>query len=223
MFASTAILAALRARETTGEGQLVDVSLMDSQVALLTNVASNHLVGGAEHRRLGNSHPNIAPYEAFPAQDKWFVLAAGNEALWERLCDVIGKPELRDDPRFQDNGARVSNRAALREVLCPAFRTRPAEEWLAEFRAAGLPCGPINTIPEVFEHPQRQARELVLETHHPAAGPVHTPGFPYKLSDTPAEVRRPPPQLGEHTEEVLTEVLDYSPDDVQRLRDLNVL
>ncbi len=223
MFASTAILAAMRARDATGEGQRVDVSLLDSQVALLTNVASNYLVGGAEHRRLGNAHPNIAPYEAFPARDKWFVLAAGNEALWERLCNVIGQPELRDDPRFRDNGGRVSNRPALREVLCSAFRARPAAEWLAEFRAAGLPCGPINTIPEVFEHPQREARELVVEAEHPVAGRVRFPGFPYKFSGSPASIRRAPPGLGEHTDEVLTETLAYSAEDVLRLREQGVL
>jgi formyl-CoA transferase len=219
MFAATAILAALCARGITGEGQLVDVSLLDTQAALLTNVASNYLVGNEEHRRLGNAHPNITPYEAFPARDGWFALAAANERQWATLCDVIGQPELRDDPRFADNTSRLSNRAPLREILDQAFQTRDADEWLTELRAAGLPCGPINTIPEVFEHPQAQARQMVLEAEHPSAGTVRFPGFPYKLSDTPAAIRRPPPALGQHTEEVLGEVLGYSPDRVRTLRD----
>jgi formyl-CoA transferase len=214
MFAATGILAALRARDVSGEGQLVDVSLFDAQVALLTNVASNYLVGGQGPRRLGNAHPNIAPYEAFRASDRWFVLAAGNEGLWATLCDVIDRPALRDDPRFASNGARVANRPAMVEALNEAFASRKAEEWLAEFRKAGLPCGPINTIPDVFAHPQAGARDLVLETEHPNAGTVRFAGFPYKLSGTPAAVRCPPPGLGEHTVEVLTRTLDYSVEQV---------
>jgi len=219
MFAATAVLAALRARDLTGEGQLVDVSLLDTQVALLANVASNYLVGGAEPRRLGNAHPNIAPYEAFPARDRWFALAAANERQWAALCDVIGRPELKDDPRFATNGARVSNRSELVTVLNDVFAGRDADEWLPDLREAGLPCGPINTVPDVFDHPQAQARDLALETEHPTAGPVRLTGFPYKLSQTPAEVRQPPPLLGQHTEEVLTEVLDYTAAEVAGLRE----
>lgn len=219
MFAATAVLAALRARDLTGEGQLVDVSLLDTQVALLANVASNYLVGGAEPRRLGNAHPNIAPYEAFPARDRWFALAAANERQWAVLCDVIGRPELKDDPRFATNGARVSNRPELVTVLNDVFAARDADEWLPDLREAGLPCGPINTVPDVFDHPQAQARDLALETEHPTAGPVRLTGFPYKLSQTPAEVRQPPPLLGQHTEEVLTELLDYTAAEVAGLRE----
>lgn len=219
MFAATAVLAALRARDLTGEGQLVDVSLLDTQVALLANVASNYLVAGAEPRRLGNAHPNIAPYEAFPARDRWFALAAANERQWAVLCDVIGRPELKDDPRFATNGARVSNRPELVTVLNDVFAARDADEWLPELREAGLPCGPINTVPDVFDHPQAQARDLALETEHPTLGPVRLTGFPYKLSQTPAEVRQPPPLLGQHTEEVLTELLDYTAAEVAGLRE----
>lgn len=219
MFAATAVLAALRARDLTGEGQLVDVSLLDTQVALLANVASNYLVGGAEPRRLGNAHPNIAPYEAFPARDRWFALAAANERQWAVLCDVIGRPELKDDPRFATNGARVSNRPELVTVLNDVFAARDADEWLPDLREAGVPCGPINTVPDVFDHPQAQARDLALETEHPTAGPVRLTGFPYKLSQTPAEVRQPPPLLGQHTEEVLTELLDYTAAEVAGLRE----
>ena len=223
MFSSTAILAALRIRDLTGEGQLVDLSLLDTQVALLANVASNYLVGGQEPRRLGNSHPSITPYEAFRARDRWFALAAANERQWAVLCEVIRQPELRDDPRFADNNARVDNREALREALDVAFVSRDAAEWLEEFRRAGLPCGPINTIPEVFAHPQANARGLVTGVEHSSAGSVQFPGFPYKLSLTPADVRMPPPMLGQHTEEVLVQQLDYSPADVAGLRERGVI
>jgi crotonobetainyl-CoA:carnitine CoA-transferase CaiB-like acyl-CoA transferase len=219
MFAATAILAALRARDATGEGQLVDISLLDTQVALLANVASNYLVGGAEPRRLGNAHPNIAPYEAFRARDRWFALAAANERQWATLCDTIDRPDLKEDARFATNGARVSNRPALVDVLSEVFAGRDADEWLADLRKAGLPCGPINAVPDVFEHPQAQARGLALEARHPTAGPVRLTGFPYKLAQTPAEVHLPPPTLGQHTEEVLIELLGYSAEEVTSLRE----
>jgi len=223
MFAATAVLAALRARDLTGEGQLIDISLLDTQVALLANVASNYLVGGAEPRRLGNAHPNIAPYEAFFARDRWFALAAANKRQWGTLCDTIGRPDLKDDPRFVTNVARVSNRAELASVLNGIFATRDADEWLADLREAGLPCGPINAIPDVFDHPQAQARDLALEAEHPTAGPVRLTGFPYKLSQTPAEVRRPPPLLGQHTEEVLVDLLGYSADQVTAFRERDII
>ena len=218
MFASTAILAALRARDITGEGQYVDLSLLETQVALLTNVASNYLVGGQGHRRLGNSHPNITPYEAFPARDRWFALAAANERQWSILCDVIQNPDLQTDARFADNNARVANRAELRGILEEVFKARDAVNWLDEFRAAGLPCGPINSIPEVFDHPQAEARGLAIEAEHPTAGQISFSGFPYSFSETPATVRLPPPMLGQHTAEVLVSLLGYSEQDVTALR-----
>jgi formyl-CoA transferase len=218
MFAATAILAALRARDATGQGQLVDVSLLDTQAALLTNVASNYLIGGEPPRRLGNAHPNIAPYEAFRARDRWFGLAAANQGQWLTLCRVIDRPDLAKDPRFASNSERVANRAAMVPELNRAFAARDAEAWLAELSKAGLPCGPINTVREVFDHPQAEAREMVLEVDHPSAGPVRMPGFPYKLSDTPAAVRRPPPRLGEHTDGILAEHLGYSPEQIAELR-----
>ena len=214
MFATSAILAALHARYRTGGGQLVDISLLDTQVALLANVASNYLVGGAEPRRLGNAHPNIAPYEAFRARDRWFALAAANERQWATLCETIGRPDLRDDPRFATNEARVSNRPALVAALNETFAARDAGKWLAVLREAGLPCGPINAVPDVFAHPQAQARGLALEAEHPTAGPIQMTGFPYKLSQTPAEVRQPPSLLGQHTEEVLVDLLGYSAEQV---------
>lgn len=219
MFAATAILAALRARDLTGQGQLVDISLFDSHVALLTNVASNYLVGGRPPRRLGNAHPNLVPYDAFTARDGWFVVGVANEKQWGLLCDVLARPDVKTDSRFAANRDRVANRDELSAELNQIFSRRDVDDWLADLAKAGLPCGRINSIPEVFSHPQAQAREMTLESDHPSAGTVRFPGFPYKFSQTPAEVLRPPPLLGEHTEEVLTSLLDYSPEDVASLRD----
>ena len=219
MFSTTAILAALRARDITGEGQLVDMSLLDAHVALLANVASNYLIGKTAPGRYGNAHPNLTPYEAFRARDRWFVLGAANDRQWDLLCQVIGHPELEDDPRFATNSDRLANRDALKDILSEVLITRDADGWLAELKEAGLPCGLINTIPDVFDTPQAQARNLVLDIEHPTTGSLRLTGFPYKLSQTPAEVHHPPPLLGEHTEEVLVELLGYSSDDVSILRD----
>ncbi len=219
MFSATAILAALRARDITGEGQLVDMSLLDSNVALLANIASNYLIGGKAPRRFGNAHPNLIPYEAFQARDRWFVLGVANDRQWGSMCQVIGHPELKDDPRFLANSDRLANREALTKIISEAFITRDADEWIPELEKAGIPCGSINTIPEVFNSPQAQARNLALTVEHSTAGPIKVPGFPYKLSQTPAEVHLPPPTLGEHNEKVLTELLGYSIEDVSRLRE----
>ena len=218
MFAATAILAALRARDITGEGQLVDLSLFDSHVALLTNVASNYLVGGEPPRRLGNAHPNLVPYDAFSARDGWFILGVANEKQWALICDLLGRPDLKTDSRFSTNRDRVGNRDELVAELNRVFSQRDVNDWLADLAQAGLPCGRINSIPEVFAHPQAQARAMTLESEHASAGTVRLTGFPYKFSSTPAEIHRPPPLLGEHTEEILTDLLDYSPEDVTILR-----
>ena len=223
MFASTAILAALRSRDLTGEGQLLDLSLLDSVAALLANVASNYLVGGVEPSRMGNAHFNIAPYEVFRARDGWLALGALTARQWNLLCEVLGLTELVDDPRFATNQDRVINRAALDEALSETFVTRDVAEWLVKLQEAGIASGPINTIKDVFNHPQAQARNLKLEIEHPTAGMVGFPGFPYKMSQTPAELLRPPPMLSEHTEEVLTELLGYSAEEVASLREQEVI
>jgi len=223
IFASTAILAALHSREISGEGQLIDISLLDTSVALLANVASNYLVGGVEPTRMGNAHFNIAPYEVFRARDRWFALGAANARQWEILCEAVSKPELKDDPRFITNKDRVANRAELAKILNEAFASRDANEWLGKLQQAGIPCGPINTIQDVFNHPQATARNFKVEIEHPTAGLVGLPGFPYKMSHTPAQLRRPPPLLGEHTEEVLTELLGYDPAQVALLKEQKVI
>ena len=219
MFASTAILAALRARDVSGEGQLLDLSLLDSSAAILANVASNYLIGGVEPRRMGNAHFNIAPYEVFRARDRWLTLGALNQRQWENLCTVVDRQEIIDDPLFASNQDRVENRASLAEVLNEAFAARDAREWIEELHQVGIPSGVINTIADVFNHPQAQERELKIEIEHPTAGVLSFPGYPYKFSATPAQARRPPPLLGEHTDEVLSELLEYSPEEVQELHE----
>jgi len=219
MFAATAILAALRARDITGEGQLVDISLFDSHIALLTNVASNYLVGGEPPRRLGNAHPNLVPYDSFSARDGWFILGVANEKQWGMLCDMLDRPDIKADERYASNGKRVTHRAALVDELNKTFAQRNVDDWLADLVKAGLPCGRINSVPDVFAHPQAQAREMILETDHASAGTVKLTGFPYKFSHTPAEIHKPPPTLGQHTEEVLTGLLDYSREGVDELRE----
>ena len=223
MFAATAILAALHERNGSGQGQHIDISLMDTQVALLANVASNFLISEEPPKRQGNAHPNIAPYEAFKARDKGFVVGAANQRQWEKLCDAIGDEGLRTDQRFLNNLDRVKNRPALIEALNGIFSSKDAQEWLDIFQGAGLPCGPINSIPNVFNHPQISERDLVLQVEHSTAGSIPLTGFPYKLSRTPAEVHMPPPRLGEHNLEVLVEILGYTKKDVDEFLEEGII
>jgi crotonobetainyl-CoA:carnitine CoA-transferase CaiB-like acyl-CoA transferase len=223
MFASNAILAALRARELTGEGQMIDVSLLDTQVALLTNQASNYLISGKPSPRMGNAHPNLTPYEAFQARDGWFVVGVANAGQWAKLCKVLNRPDLKDDPRFQTNNARVANREELNDILSQTFGTGDVSAWIVQLSEAGLPCGPINTIPNVFNHPQAKARGFIMECEHSSGENIKLTGFPYKFSQTPAELHRPPPILGEHTEQILEEILGFSEDEISRLREKNTV
>ena len=223
MFASSAILAALLERSESGQGQHIDVSLLDTQTALLANVASNYLIGGEPPKRVGNAHPNIAPYEPFQAKDKGFVLGAANQRQWEKLCDTLQHPDLKTDPRFLTNQDRVKNRADLIEVLNSVFKEKNADDWLDQIQAAGLPCGPINTVPEVFQHPQRKERGLVQEVQHSSAGKISLTGFPYKLSRTPAETHHPPPLLGEHNREILVDLLGYSQKEMDQMGEKGII
>jgi formyl-CoA transferase len=204
-----AILAALQARTHTGKGQHLDISLFDSQLGWLANVASNFLISGNLPKRYGNAHANIVPYQSFQAGDGWFVVAVGNDRQFESLCYFIGKPELSNDPRFAENSARVQNRDELISILKPVFTTKTVSEWLALI-GDEFPCGPINNLEQVFSMPQVEAREMLIHMEHPTIEELPLVGSPLKFSDTPVEYKLPPPRLGEHTEEVLKEFFGYS-------------
>ena len=223
MFAAVAILAALRVKEQTGRGQRIDMALLDSQIAWLGNVASNYLIGGTPARRLGNAHPNITPYEVFPTRDGHVALAVGNDGQWRRFCQVAGAPHLADQADFKTNADRVRNREKLVPVMGDLMRRHTSQEWMDLLRKDEIPCGPIQTVDRALEDPQVLAREMVLETRHPTAGPIKMVGSPLKLAETPPEVRLPPPTLGQHTEEVLREVLGLAPQAVAELRARKVI
>lgn len=218
LFAANAIQAALFARVRTGRGQVIDISLLDSQVAWLANVASNYLVSGQRSGRFGNGHPTIVPYQSFRARDGFFCLAVGNDGQWQRLCRMLGHPELAVDPHFATNPARVQHRNELIAVLQEIFLTQDTAFWLREITVAGIPCGPVQTIDQVFADPQVLARDMLWTVPHPTAGEVRLTGSPLKLSETPVTCRAHPPLLGEHTDEILTSLLNYSGEEVARLR-----
>ena len=218
LYAAIAVLAALAHRERTGEGQHIDLALLDVQVASLANQAMNYLVSGQAPQRLGNAHPNIVPYEAFASADGHFILAVGNDNQFRRLCNVLDCPDVADDSRFATNGARVEHRDELASILQTVFAQQPAAHWLECLDAAGVPCGPINTLDEVFADPQVQHRGMRIETAHPLAGRVPLVGSPLKFSATPTREAAAPPTLGQHTAAVLQEVLDLDEATLQVLR-----
>ncbi|MFW6116615.1 MAG: CaiB/BaiF CoA transferase family protein [bacterium] len=219
LYATTSILAALHERERSQQGQYIDIALLDSQIAWLANAASNYLISGERPGRYGNAHPNIVPYEPFPTSDGWLALGVGNDHQWQRLCRVAGWHDLGADPRFATNPRRVEHRRLLVPVLRERFRNRSSEEWYDMLVDAGIPCGPINYIDQVFGDPQVLARNMLVELAHPTAETVKLAGSPLKLSRTPVRIQGPPPLLGEHTEDVLAEHLGYSSIDLKRLRD----
>jgi len=223
LFAANAIQAALLARTRTGRGQAIDIALLDAQVAWLANVASNYLVSGKRPGRFGNGHPTIVPYQSFHARDGFFCLAVGNDGQWRKLCAMFGRLDLADDPRFATNPARVQHREALIPLLQEVFAKENIGYWLREITAAGIPCGPVQAIDQVFIDPQVLAREMVWTTPHPTADEVHLVGSPLKLSETPTALRSHPPLLGEHTDKVLTDLLRYTPETIARLREENAI
>ncbi|MBS0603150.1 MAG: CoA transferase [Proteobacteria bacterium] len=218
LYATIGVLAALAHRERSGEGQHVDLALLDVQVAVLANQALNYLTTGCAPQRLGNAHPNIVPYQTFAAADGHLILAVGNDAQFARCCAVLGCPELAADERFASNRARVAHRAELVPRLAACFATQPRDAWLAALANANVPCGPINTLDQVFADAQVQHRQMRVELPHAQAGTVALVGSPLKLSATPVEYHLPPPQLGEHTATVLAQRLGYTADDLARLR-----
>jgi formyl-CoA transferase len=223
LFACSAVLAALRERDRSRKGQFVEVSLLDSALAWLINVASSYLVSGEEPLRYGNAHATVVPYQAFKAADRYFVLAIGNDSQFRTMARLVGAPELGEDARFATNPARIAHRQALLDRLQPIFAARPAEDWLGLFNDAGIPAGPINTVPRILTDPHVAARNMVVEVPHPTAGSVRLMGLPYKLSRTPAAIERHPPLLGEHTEEVLREKLSLTDDQIASLREAGAI
>ncbi|RZJ26805.1 MAG: CoA transferase [Haliea sp.] len=207
LYATIAVQAALAERTHSGLGQHIDMALLDVQVACLANQASNYLSGGVVPRRMGNAHPNIVPYQAFPTADGDIILAIGNDGQFARFCAVAGHPEWSGDDRFSGNAQRVANRAVLVPLLRQATVMRTSADWIAALETAGVPCGPVNHIDEVFADPQVKARGLHIDLPHPLAGRVPLVANPIRLSGSPVVYQRPPPLLGEHTAEVLAQWL----------------
>jgi crotonobetainyl-CoA:carnitine CoA-transferase CaiB-like acyl-CoA transferase len=205
MYAATSILAALRHRDLTGQGQAIDMALLDTQVAMLANLGANYLTTGVAPQRAGNAHQNIVPYQVFEVSDGHMILAVGNDTQFAKYCEVAARPELARDPRFARNADRVRHRAVLVPMLAEVMRSRTRADWLSALEAAKVPCGPINDLAEVFADPHVQARGMTVEMPHPLADHVRLVASPMKLSATPVQYRRPPPLLGEHTDEVLAE------------------
>jgi formyl-CoA transferase len=203
LYACNSILAALAARERTGRGQHVEVCLYDSGIAMLINVASNYLVSGRDARRFGNGHPSIVPYTTYPTADSMIAVAVGNDGQFARFAETAGHPEWAKDARFVKNPGRVTNRDALDDLIAQALKKGKTAGWIAKLRAAGVPCGPINTVAEALTDPHTLARDMVRTVKHPTAGEFKMVGIPFRLNGTPATIRRPPPLLGQHTEEVL--------------------
>ncbi|MBM4333325.1 MAG: CoA transferase [Deltaproteobacteria bacterium] len=224
LFACSAILAALHFREKTGAGQHIDIALLDSQVSWLANQASNYLISGKVPWRSGNAHPNIVPYETFKAKDGIYIaLGVGNDNQWRKFCKLARIEHLMDDPRYATNPKRVANRKELVSILDKIFLENNSVEWLKLLAEAEIPSGPINTIDRVFADPQVLAREMLVEMEHPHTGKYRVVGSPMKLSETPVQYRIPPPLLGEHTAEVLRDVLGYDPTKIDRLKEEKVI
>jgi crotonobetainyl-CoA:carnitine CoA-transferase CaiB-like acyl-CoA transferase len=225
LWAAISINAALRHREITGEGQQIDISLLDTQISTLSIQGLNYLTSGEVPGLLGNAHPNIVPYQVFPTSDGNVIISVGNDSQFERFCEFIERPELSSDERFTTNDMRVRNRDELTEILNAVTEQEPTDYWLDGLDKIKIASGPINRIDQAFANPQVLAREMEIEMNHPAAGdkPVKMIGSPIKMSATPVSYRRTPPMLGEHTDEVLGELLDLSPEDRAALRDKSVI
>ncbi len=218
MLACNAILAALNARHRTGKGQKVEVSLYESSLAMLANVASNYLIVGRDGGRFGNGHASIVPYTTFPAADGMLALAVGNDSQFAKCAAVLGHPEWAQDQRFILNRDRVANRETVDTMIAEALKAHPVDTWIPKLQAAGVPCGKINSVKQALDDPQTAARNMIVTTEHPKIGDLKLVGPPFKLNDTPTSVRRAPPLLGEHAEEILAQELGMSGDEIAALR-----
>ena len=222
MMAFQGILLALLARAHTGQGQKIDLSMLDCQVAMLTYQAGIYFATGQSPTRIGNQHPTITPYETYRCQDGYINLACGNDGMWRIFCKAAGHDAWANDERFRTNADRVQNRRTLSSLIEPVMLDKSTEEWIELLRAHGIPCGKIQPVGEVCEDPQILARDMVVKVEHPKAGALRVTGVPVKLSDTPGAITLPPPLLGEHTTQVLTEWLHMSTTEVDRLRQAGV-
>ena len=222
LMATISILAALQSREQTGRGQNTEVSLHDTGLQMLAAIASNHLISGEPAVRYGNGHPNLVPYRTFTAADGSFALAIGNDAQFRVMCDIVGCPDWADDSRFARNQDRVVNRETIEALIGEVLISGRKAEWISAFRAAGIPCGPVRSVVEALSDPLAAAREVVTEIDHPTIGKMSMLGLSLRLNDTPAEIRRHPPLLGEHTEEILVG-LGYDQADLKTMRESGVV
>jgi crotonobetainyl-CoA:carnitine CoA-transferase CaiB-like acyl-CoA transferase len=223
LYATIAIQGALAHRDRTGEGQHIDLALLDVQVAVLANQATNYLIGGMVPERLGNAHPNIVPYQAFETSDSWVILAIGNDGQYARFCAAAGRPELATDARYASNQARVANRKELVSEIQGLMKARTKAEWIALLEREGVPCGPINRVDEVFADPQVRHRGMAVPLAHPVAGEVALPANPIRYSVSRIEYGRAPPVLGEGTDAVLGGLLGLREEELNRLRAAKVL
>jgi formyl-CoA transferase len=223
MYATIAVMAALTHRDRTGEGQYIDMALLDVQVAMLANMDTNYLASGEPPKRWGNAHPNIVPYQTFATSDGHIIVAVGNDGQYQKFVAAGGRPELAADERFATNPMRVRHRDILVPLLAEMVRTRTKQQWIDLLEAAGVPCGPINNLDEVFVNPQVAARKLRIDLPHPTGGTVKLVGSPMKLSATPPRYDMPPPLLGQHTEEVLRDVLGHNAAQIAALREKGII
>jgi crotonobetainyl-CoA:carnitine CoA-transferase CaiB-like acyl-CoA transferase len=218
LYACNSILAALAARERTGRGQHVEVCLYDSGLSMLINVASNYLMTGRDARRFGNGHPNIVPYTTYSTADGMIAVAVGNDAQFARFAETLGRPDWARDERFAKNPGRVANRDDLDGQIEEALKAGKTSAWIEKLRGAGVPCGPINSVADALNHPHTLARGMVRTLKHPRAGELRTLGIPFRMSGTPPSIRRAPPLLGEHTDEILRAELGLSAERIAQLR-----
>jgi crotonobetainyl-CoA:carnitine CoA-transferase CaiB-like acyl-CoA transferase len=222
MMAYGSIVTALYHREQTGQGQQIEAALLDGQVAAMSYHATAYFATGVAPHRMGSGHPSLVPYQSFPASDGFFILGVANEGLWRRFCQAIERPDLMEDPRFSTNDDRVAHRTECVDALSQIFRTRTVAEWVEVISAAGVPCGPINRVSDVVNDPQVLARNMMADIPHPNVPDLKVPNSPLKLAETPAAIRRSPPLLGQHNEEVLAE-LGYTLEQVADLRKKGVI
>ncbi|SIS01492.1 formyl-CoA transferase/CoA:oxalate CoA-transferase [Peribacillus simplex] len=222
MFAAYGILTALIARDKTERGQFIDVSLLDGQISLLNHMATGYFATDNPAGRMGSAHPTLVPYQAFSSKDKDVILAVANNGLWEKCCHAMGWGDLLEDSRFLTNEDRVSNRSILVPMISERLSMLESKEIFERLDDVGVPCGPIHTIDQVVNHPHVKAREMILEVEHPIVNNLKMPGFPVKLSETPASLKKYPPLLGEHTDEILVE-LEFSAEQIEELKSKRVI